>query len=613
MRAPNGCVRDVAGVPHCPVCTDILGREGGPCSLPCGHNGCVYCLKDVQARKSECPLCRAPFPTDYPLFPNPELRELVTMAKFNSGCVEEEGWEAVPTRARAINMYAQELGGALQRAPDATATDPGDMAIVEERTAQAAVRGAAGGLLPGGAAPMAIVAGSYHAPQTGRYPFESILAWVPPQWMPDSCAAACKGCGMQFRPVVRLRHHCRLCGLIFCHQCSSQKLLLPPKFGQQEPQRVCNRCFDVLKPAELQNALAGHFSKAAQQPVHDVTDWTSMRAWLNNPLTSTLEADIFKCTNILRHFVYSSRLSAERAIPASMLQEAAGFAVLSVLKVGMGWSCSIGSGLLVARCQDGSWSPPSALGLGGLGWGLQAGGELTDLLLVLTTPEAVKAFCGEVHLGVGGNLNVSVGPLGREATASVHLGRRGYAMAYSYSCSRGAFVGMSVDGSVMHTRANANLAFYGRPLTAKDLLLGGCVDAPPAARTLYEALESFVNSFGYHALQQAAARQQPLPLRRTVVAEGEEAEMVVPDEKRPASTATAAAAVEARRDSAPGALLMPQPSAPQAPPALSASPPRGRGRERGRGADVTPQRSPSTAMSDSHSSDSAEFMPNLFD
>ena len=62
---------------------------------------------------------------------------------------------------------------------------------------------------------------------------------------------------------------------------------------------MCDRCYDVLKPADLQNALAGHLSKAAQLPIHDVTDWTSMRAWLNNPLTSSLEQDIFKSTTIL--------------------------------------------------------------------------------------------------------------------------------------------------------------------------------------------------------------------------------------------------------------------------------------------------------------------------
>lgn len=116
----------------------------------------------------------------------------------------------------------------------------------------------------------------------------------------------------------------------------------------------------------------------------------------------------------------------------------------------------------------------------------------------------VQAFCGDVHLGLTGNVNVTVGPVGRDASASMCMGRKGYAMVYSYSCSRGAFMGMSIDGTVTHTRANANLAFYGRPLTAKDLLVGGSVDAPPAARSLYNALDTMINSFAYSELQRGA-------------------------------------------------------------------------------------------------------------
>lgn len=116
----------------------------------------------------------------------------------------------------------------------------------------------------------------------------------------------------------------------------------------------------------------------------------------------------------------------------------------------------------------------------------------------------VQAFCGDVHLGLTGNVNVTVGPVGRDASASMCMGRKGYAMVYSYSCSRGAFMGMSIDGTVTHTRANANLAFYGRPLTAKDLLLAGSVDAPPAARSLYCALDTMINSFAYSDLQRNA-------------------------------------------------------------------------------------------------------------
>lgn len=129
----------------------------------------------------------------------------------------------------------------------------------------------------------------------------------------------------------------------------------------------------------------------------------------------------------------------------------------------------------------------------------------------------MQAFCGDVHLGVAGNVNVTVGPVGRNAMASLCVGQRGCAMVYSYSCSRGAFVGASIDGTVTHTRSNANLAFYGRPLTAKDLLLGCAVEAPPAARTLYTALNSLMNSFGYSQLPHWAQAVQHSVDARTVM------------------------------------------------------------------------------------------------
>lgn len=43
----------------------------------------------------------------------------------------------------------------------------------------------------------------------------------------------------------------------------------------------------------------------------------------------------------------------------------------------------MGSGLVVVRGERGDWSPPSALAMASVGWGLQAGGALHDLLIVL--------------------------------------------------------------------------------------------------------------------------------------------------------------------------------------------------------------------------------------
>jgi hypothetical protein len=38
---------------------------------------------------------------------------------------------------------------------------------------------------------------------------------------------------LPFKPLLRLRHHCRLCGKLFCHSCSSKQLLLPPRFKER--------------------------------------------------------------------------------------------------------------------------------------------------------------------------------------------------------------------------------------------------------------------------------------------------------------------------------------------------------------------------------------------
>ncbi|GFR71072.1 lateral signaling target protein 2 homolog [Elysia marginata] len=63
----------------------------------------------------------------------------------------------------------------------------------------------------------------------------------PPMWVPDEESTECMSCQVPFS-FVRRRHHCRNCGKIFCHRCSSNFVPLP-HFGQDKCVRVCNRCF----------------------------------------------------------------------------------------------------------------------------------------------------------------------------------------------------------------------------------------------------------------------------------------------------------------------------------------------------------------------------------
>lgn len=67
----------------------------------------------------------------------------------------------------------------------------------------------------------------------------------------------------------------------------------------------------------------------------------------------------------------------------------------------------------------------------------QAGGELTDFIIVLRTNNAVKTFSGNMHFSVGAGLSAAVGIAGRSAEADVRAGDGGYAACYTYSCCKG--------------------------------------------------------------------------------------------------------------------------------------------------------------------------------
>ena len=64
-------------------------------------------------------------------------------------------------------------------------------------------------------------------------------------------------------------------------------------------------------------------------------------------------------------------LKPEKSIPDAILREAKGLAIISVVKVGVMVTYNIGTGLVIARREDGSWSPPSAVSSFGVGWGAQ--------------------------------------------------------------------------------------------------------------------------------------------------------------------------------------------------------------------------------------------------
>ncbi|KAI0174916.1 SH3 domain-containing protein [Pestalotiopsis sp. NC0098] len=209
---------------------------------------------------------------------------------------------------------------------------------------------------------------------------------------------------------------------------------------------------------------------------------------LNNPLPSSLASECKKCGKILTSFIDPRQaLSPDKVIPPEILRNAKGLAILTVIKAGFLGSARFGSGLVVARLDNGRWSPPTAIMTGGAGFGGQIGFEITDFVFILNDRNAVKTFAQAGSITLGGNVSIAAGPIGRNAEAAGAASLKSVAGIFSYSKTKGLFAGVSLEGSAIIERKDANEKLYGQRLTAMQLL-SGSIQPPSEAAPLMHIL-----------------------------------------------------------------------------------------------------------------------------
>ncbi|KAK9482375.1 hypothetical protein V1527DRAFT_492792 [Lipomyces starkeyi] len=213
---------------------------------------------------------------------------------------------------------------------------------------------------------------------------------------------------------------------------------------------------------------------------------------INSPIPSSLKSECKKAARILSSFIKPNQvLGMDTVIPPSVLANAKGLAIITVLKAGFLFSGRAGSGIVIARLPDGTWSAPSAIVTAGAGVGGQIGAELTDFVMILNTRAAVESFSQLGSITLGGNISIAAGPIGRNAEAGGSASLKSVAAIFSYSKTRGLFAGVSLEGSALIERRDANRKFYGGNVTAKQLL-SGTVDSPAGADPLLRVLDSRV-------------------------------------------------------------------------------------------------------------------------
>ena len=186
--------------------------------------------------------------------------------------------------------------------------------------------------------------------------------------------------------------------------------------------------------------------------------------------------------------VFGEIMTAEDdAIPRALLGKAEGIAVFpGTVRAGFIVGGMRGRGVLSARTESG-WSAPAFLTLTGGSFGLQIGGQVVDLILIINNRRGLENLVSN-QFKLGADAAVAAGPLGREAEASTDLQLR--AQILSYSRSRGLFAGVTVNGSTVRQDQDANERFYGQRLETQQIVFGsGSFTRPEPVALWLETLD----------------------------------------------------------------------------------------------------------------------------
>ncbi len=132
-----------------------------------------------------------------------------------------------------------------------------------------------------------------------------------------------------------------------------------------------------------------------------------------------------------------------------------------------------GSGALVAHdAATGKWGNPAFYTIGSVSFGLQFGGEASEVVLLIMTERGMEKLLTS-SFKLGADLTLAAGPVGGGAAAQT-------ADVLSYARSKGAFAGVALNGAVVKTKDKFNEAYYGTKVSPTDILIRKNVSNPHA-------------------------------------------------------------------------------------------------------------------------------------
>jgi lipid-binding SYLF domain-containing protein len=189
----------------------------------------------------------------------------------------------------------------------------------------------------------------------------------------------------------------------------------------------------------------------------------------------------------------------DKSIPDSIMSSAKCVAVVpSMIKFAIGFGGNHGKG--VATCRTGhGWSAPAPITISGGSWGLQLGGQATDLVMIVTSDQGMQHLLSS-KFKLGADASAAAGPVGRDTTADTDVKMR--AEVLTYSRSRGLFAGIDLSGAAIVQDKDDTRMLYGKMIPFATILAGR---VPPTGTS--GAFLTAVKKYSGQAKDQSAKNQ----------------------------------------------------------------------------------------------------------
>src|SRR5580765_4034488 len=202
-------------------------------------------------------------------------------------------------------------------------------------------------------------------------------------------------------------------------------------------------------------------------------------AWAGSAREDTVDR-LQKSVDVL-HAVMAA---PDKGIPEEVLTGAKCILVVpDLIKGGFVFGGKHGRGVASCRTSSG-WSAPAFVSVGGGSWGLQIGVEGVDLVMLVMNEQGLQHLLSS-KFEVTGEGSAAAGPVGRHASAGTDWMLNTELLTYSRS--RGAFAGLTLEGAVMEQDSDSTRAIYGSDLPFKKILLGN-IAAPAQAAPFLQAV-----------------------------------------------------------------------------------------------------------------------------